>query len=297
MSKNIFFVLTICLALVAIAYGAKQTVADDNDNALTLVCMDPLAAPLACDCVKGYAQRKYEKLGEFLQKKLNRPVKVVWGESIGKATAEIDSSGDIIIGKHSVVLSDAKNLKMKVKPIAQLTDQTGSVEQTGLIVVRAKDKAKTVADLKGYRIFFGPEDCDEKSAAPMELIKSAGVKLPEDIEISGACSEAATKLVELDKNIDAAAVISSYAEKLLEGCGTVQKGDLRVIGRSKPVPFITAFANAELSEKEIKQITNALLEVQGDPELLIAIESLSGFTNDQLGGTTNTSKSSETKKK
>ena len=297
MSKNIFFVLIVCLALISNSVGAKQTSADENDNTLTLVCMDPLAAPLACDCVQGYAQRKYEKLGEFLQKKLKRPVKVVWGESIGKATAEINSSGDIIIGKHSVVLADAKNLKMNVKPIAQLTDQTGSVDQTGLVVVRANDNAKTVADLKGYRIFFGPADCDEKSAAPMELIKSAGVKLPEEIEISGACSEAAAKLVELDKNIDAAAVISSYAEKLLEGCGTVQKGDLKVIGRSKPVPFITAFANAKLSEEEIKQITEALLEVQGDAELLIAMESLSGFTTDELQGTTETSNSLETKKK
>lgn len=297
MSKVISLFLTLCISLAAGVFGNDRAQADENESTLTLVCMDPLAAPLACDCVQGYAQRKYEKLGEFLQKKLNRPVKVVWGESIGKATAELDAQGDIIIGKHSVVLSDAKRMKMNVQPIAQLTDQAGSVEQTGLIVVRANDKAKAVSDLSGYRIFFGPEDCDEKSAAPMAMLKAAGVELPKDIEVSEACSSAATKLVELDKNVDAAAVISSYAEKLLEGCGTVKKGDLRVIGRSKPVPFITAFANSKLSEKEIKQITDALLEVQGNPELLIAMETLSGFTAEYLESTTNTSKSDDTKKK
>lgn len=286
-----------CLAVFAALLPMSLADTDDNDSQLILVCMDPMAAPLACDCVKGYAQRKYENLGAFLQKKLNRPVKVVWGESLGKATADEKLKGHIIIGKHSVVLADAKREKIKVKPIAQLTDQTGSVEQTGLIVVRAADKAQTVSDLQGYRIFFGPEDCDEKSAAPMALIKDSGISLPEEIETCGACSEAATQLVELDADVKAAAVISSYAEKLLEGCGTVQKGDLRVIGRSKPVPFITAFANASMSDEEIKQITEALLEVQSDPQLLIAMESLSGFTNEHLQTEKTDTKTSDTKKK
>ena len=34
---------------------------------ITLVVTDPLALPLACSCVQGYAQRKYEKLAHFLQ--------------------------------------------------------------------------------------------------------------------------------------------------------------------------------------------------------------------------------------
>ena len=45
-------------------------------EALSLVVMDPLAAPLSCPCVAGYAQRKYEKLAEYLQQRLKRPVRV-----------------------------------------------------------------------------------------------------------------------------------------------------------------------------------------------------------------------------
>jgi len=39
----------------------------------------------------------------------------------------------------------------------------------------------------------------------------------------------------------AATVISSYAQPLLEGCGTIKKGDLRVIGETDPMPFVVAF--------------------------------------------------------
>ena len=50
-----------------------------------MVVMDPLAAPLSCPCVAGYAQRKYEVLGEYLSKRLGRPVVVTFAESIARA--------------------------------------------------------------------------------------------------------------------------------------------------------------------------------------------------------------------
>ena len=83
--------------------------------------------------------------------------------------------------------------------------------------------------------------------------------------------------MELAADVKAAAVISSYAEPLLEGCGKVKKGDLRVIGESKPVPFITIFAKTSLSKKELSDISAALDEVGLDAKLLIDLETASGF--------------------
>jgi ABC-type phosphate/phosphonate transport system substrate-binding protein len=245
---------------------------------LTLVVMDPLSAPLACDCVQGYAQRKYELLGDFLTRRLGRPVKVFWSESLVRALAEqTEGRADLVIGKHSVVLHDAKQAKRTYTPIASLTGKDGSTTQTGLLVVRAADPAQSVADLKGYRIFFGPDDCDEKSLAPRVLLQRQGVPLPEKLEVYPACSNAATALVELSAEARAAAVISSYAEPLLEGCGTVKKGDLRVIGVSDPVPFITAFVSDALSPSERTAIQAALLDVATEAELLIGLETGLGF--------------------
>ncbi len=250
---------------------------NEDEKALTLVVMDPLCDRLACDCVEGYAQRKYEALGEYLEKQTHRKVEVFWGESIQAALEETERTPDIIIGKHSVVLHNCQAINVEVKPVAQLTGKDGSVMQTGLIVVRKNDPAVTVADLQGYRIFFGPQDCDEKSKAPMELLQTNGITLPEEPEVSGACSQAATKLVDLDQDIKAAAVISSYAEPLLAGCGTIQKGDLRVIGISGEVPFVTAFLNAELSTASQKSIISALLSSGDNEGLVEALETQAGF--------------------
>ena len=263
------------LTLVLVAVAAGQSFAAEK-NGLTLVVMDPLAAPLACDCVQGYAQRKYEHLGVYLQKELQRPVKVVWAESLSNALKE-HGSADLIIGKHSVVKHDARSSKIKVKALASLTGLDGSVTQTGLVVVRKDDTAESAMDLAGYRIFFGPEDCDEKSAAPMALLKRSGVELPAKIESSPACSTAAASLREVPADVNAAAVISSYAGPLLEGCGTIKKGDLRVIGESDPVPFITAFVNRTVSTEDAALIKAALIDVELHAELLVALETSEGF--------------------
>ncbi len=268
--------VSVCVAIIAFA---NFSVAADksSDTAMTLIVMDPMAAPLACDCVKGYAQRKYDELGTFLNGKLNRKVTIVWAESLEAALEKSGGKADLIIGKHSVVLADAKEAHLEFKPLARLTDLKDKVVQTGLFVVRSNDPAKTMEDLKGYRILFGPSDCDEKSAAPMALLKDHKIAPPSPVETSPSCSTAALTLMELGADVKAAAVISSYAEPLLEGCGKVKKGDLRVIGESKPVPFITLFARLSFSETEMSDISAALDEVGLDAKLLIDLETASGF--------------------
>ncbi|MFV0444134.1 MAG: PhnD/SsuA/transferrin family substrate-binding protein [Planctomycetaceae bacterium] len=269
----------LCVVMgLAILTGSLCAAEPAAPTPLTLVVMDPLSAPLACDCVQGYAQRKYEALGNFLSQQLQRPVRVYWSESLAQALEEKTSgAADLVIGKHSVVLHDAAKSHRNLRPVAALTGQDGATTQTGLIVVRSTDPATKVEDLAGYRIFFGPEDCDEKSLAPKSLLQSHGVTLPSPHEICPTCSIAATKLVELDPTVKAAAVVSSYAEPLLQGCGAVKKGELRVVGTSDPVAFITAFVEATLSETEQQRITQALLNVSTDADLMIALETGAGF--------------------
>lgn len=270
--------LFLCLTLLPVAGpAAADEPVPGNERSLTLVVMDPLCDRLACDCVQGYAQRKYEALGEFLGRQLECRVDVFWGESLAAALEETDATPDIVIGKHSVVLSNADARKVGLRPVAQLTGKDGSVMQTGLIVVRRLDPAVTVGDLKGYRIFFGPADCDEKYRAPMQLLRENGIDVPSRPEISGACSEAATKLMDLDADVRAAAVISSYAEPLLAGCGTIKKGDLRIIGISDEVPFVTAFLNQNLEPEWQARITRELLAAGEQESLLKALETERGF--------------------
>ena len=95
---------------------------------------------------------------------------------------------------------------------------------------------------------------------------------------SATCSEAALKVVEEAKaGKQVAAVISSYAHPLLEGCGTLKKGELRVIAETDEVPFIAAFATSNLAAADCDKMKAALLAVGKEKDLCTAIETKAGF--------------------
>ena len=271
-------VLGIGLCLPAMAESAPPTAKDDQ--ALSMVVMDPLAEPLSCPCVQGYAQRKYEKLAEYLSKELGRTVNVTFAESFEKALAkESCKTIDIAIGKDSVVRADAVTAKMKVTPVARLTGKDGLTTMTGMIVVRSADPAQRLEDLKGYRVLFGMKECDEKFAAPRIALQNAGVDLlpANKAETTQSCSDGACKIIEWGDSQKAAAVISSYAAPLLEGCGTIKKGDLRVISETQPVPFVTAFTSNRVDRVLREKVQKALLAMGENAELREALETMNGF--------------------
>jgi ABC-type phosphate/phosphonate transport system substrate-binding protein len=111
----------------------------------------------------------------------------------------------------------------------------------------------------------------------MTLLKGQGVTPPAEVETTASCSDGCTTILEAGPAVRGAAVISSYAKPLLEGCGTVKKGDLRVVGETAPVPFITAFVNAQLPASDREAITEALLAAGRDPKLAVALETKVGF--------------------
>ncbi|MBL8889716.1 MAG: PhnD/SsuA/transferrin family substrate-binding protein [Planctomycetaceae bacterium] len=278
--------LLVGLSLMATwVYSERTSLAQatDSESPLTVVVMDPLCDKLACDCVQGFAQRKYEVLGQHLQKSLGRKVEVFWGESIEAALKDESVArktplvADIVIGKHSVVVAESKARQLGLEPLAQLTGLDGLTTQTGLVVVRSADPAILVDDLAGYRIIFGPANCDEKHAAPRQLLLDSEISLPTELETSSKCSLAAQLLLDSPQDEKVAAIISSYAVPLLEGCGTIEKGALRVIGKSDPVPFISLFLRSELSADSQSEILSALIAVGKDSNMLRALESRDGF--------------------
>ncbi len=246
------------------------------DAQITIVVMDPMSAPLACDCVKGYAQRKYEKLVDYLALKTGLTVRVVWSESLVTVLNSQTKSVQIVIGKDSVVRNDSKQSKRNLLPIAQLTDMNGSTMQKGLFVVLKDNPAASLLDLENYEILFGPADCEEKDAAPKKKLAELEIEFKAG-EVCPSCSIGAKKLTELDAKGKFATVISSYAGPLLEGCGTIKKGDLKIVGESDSVPFISAFVDTSVAPEVQKSIAKALLAMNDSPEMLQAMETKLGF--------------------
>jgi len=277
--------LTITLLFVALPVLADEKKTDVPKKqveipkgALVMVVMDPLAAPLSCPCVEGYAQRDYDKLAAFLTSQLGREVVAVYNASL-PAALKLDTKdrADIVIGKHSVVLYDGKRAGKQFRPVLALTGKDGKTDMQGLFVVASSDPAKSVAELKGYRIFYGTEDSDEKYSAAFDVLNKHGIKPTDKPDTCAACSDGATKILELGPTVRTATVISSYAAPLLEGCGTVKKGDLRVIGQTASVPFVEAFVSTALPPAEQAKIEAALAKMGTEIELMQAMESLLGF--------------------
>lgn len=272
------------LPVVVVAADKPVEKPDDKplvipENGLVVVVTDPLAAPLSCPCVKGYAQRDYDKLGKYLEGKLGRPVVVAYSETLaGALTKKTGGKAHLVIGKDSVIRAAAPENKVTVTHLAALAGKDGKTTQTGLICVYATDKAVTPADLKSYTIYFGTTDAEEKNGAAVKVLKDFGVELPAKLATCVACTDGATKVIDEAKaGQKVATVISSYAQPLLEGCGTIKKGDLRVVGETDPVPFVAAFATGSLSAPDRDKLKAALLEVGKDKALSTALETKGGF--------------------
>lgn len=249
-------------------------------EALRVAVADPLAAENACACVAGYAQRDYHALGKALARRLGRPVEVGFASSIGQARERMGGEPHVMIGKASVVEAELRRGGHPAGAcLARLTDRRGETVFQGALVVRGDDPARRVADVAGYRVVFGGEDCDEKYAAALELLRAFGVGVAGTPETADNCTLAAG-LVSEGAAVDGrrvAAFVSDYALPLLTACGTVDEGALRVVGRTGPVPFVAAYATRQLGAADAAAVRAALLRVSGASRLRRALESRDGF--------------------
>jgi ABC-type phosphate/phosphonate transport system substrate-binding protein/outer membrane protein assembly factor BamB len=241
-------------------------------KSLTVVVMDPLAADLACDCVAGYAQRDYPALAAFLARRLGREVNLSFVEALAEAQRRLGKTPiDLVIGKRSIVVADAGTTGVPLVPVAMLTGQNGAATLHGLFVVRKDSRYQRLEDLEGKRILLGSAEASEKHAAARATLAAYGVRARTGI--SSSCNAAAVAVSEGEAD---AAVISSYAMPLLEGCGTLSAGELRIIGKTGQVPFITAFTAAAMPAAMRREVAQALLALRSR-RLRKRMESRDGF--------------------
>ena len=246
----------------------------------TIAVTDPLAKELACACIDGFAQRNYKALADHIKKFDESRFGKIELVFAGSLRAAIEKSSrkrvDMIIGKDSVVRHELQQAKIDATATNRLTDKGGEVGFTGLVVVAADDPAKTVADLKKHRLILGPKESEETHAAAIALFKKHGISVPEKPEIADNNTEACFTILENDSDQPVAAVVSDYAFALIEGCDLIEKGALRVLDKTEPVPFISVFVTNPFDLKTTEQLVSALSNSK-NPRLLEELESKKGF--------------------
>ena len=72
---SLFLRFVVAATAIAVLAGDAVSHGADEPRTFSLIVMDPLAAPLSCPCVKGYAQRDYQRLADYLSKQLACPVR------------------------------------------------------------------------------------------------------------------------------------------------------------------------------------------------------------------------------
>jgi len=240
---------------------------------LVIAVMDPLTRELGCDCVAGYGQRRYGELAAFLKKRLGREAKAVFAEALSLPWVPRKEL-DLVIGSFAEVRADARRLGLRLRPIAMLTGLDGQATTRGLFVVRADDPARNIEDLAGRKVLFGPAESPERSDAARRMLEAFGLPIQAKPPVAATSASAAVAVIEREAD---AAVISAHQLPLLIGCHTIEKGELRVVHETDPVPFIAVFGSERVSQEAQGEIVEALRAVGRDKRLLAALESREGF--------------------
>lgn len=271
----------ICLSVTLSVLGLLSVTgssASAKREPVLLVVMDPLAKELACACVKGFGQRDYRKLADRLATALKQPVTIEFSDDLAETVALASPGQEIIVvGEQSVVLKGAKQAALKCHQISELTDPDGNTTLAGAFVVRSDDPAKELKDLSGRKLFFGLAETEENQAAAQAALRAAGVESPAAPEKRDSYSDAALDVLDSEASPMPAAVIPGYALRLLEGCGSITPGSLKVIGKTQPLPFVTVFLADNVPAEKKQKILKVLLSVKDDAKLLKAMESRDGF--------------------
>jgi outer membrane protein assembly factor BamB len=261
---------------LALLFGAGGLFGNPPEP-IMLVVMDPLAKELACACVKGYGQRDYRKLAARLKSALKQEVSIEFSDDLAETLALASPGQEMIIaGEHSLVKQGAKKAGLKCHAVCELTDPEGATTMSGSFIARADDPAKELKEAAARKWFFGLADTEENHAVAQAALRAAGVE-PAGPEKRSAYSDAALDVLDSTASPQPVAVIPGYALRLLEGCGSITPGSLKVIGKTQPVRFITLFVADNIPEAKEQKILKTLLGIKNDAKLLRAMESRDGF--------------------
>ncbi len=244
------------------------------DEPLRIAVLDPLCGKLGRD-EPNLPTRDYAPLGPFLEKSLDRRIEFSYGLHL-RDLLQVERPADLIVGRTSVILAEAAQMKESVRPIARLTDDHGTTDIFGLFIVRAEDPVRTLGDLEDHKIVFGPPTEEERHSRALATLAKSGITPVPPLVIAPTCSDA---VHELTQHKAGAAVISSYAQALVEIEGTTNQDAFRIVGRTASEPFITVFATSRIGPATERRIADALLSVQAHPQLLAALKSKAGFVS------------------
>ena len=271
-SKTVFALLLVGTALVA-------------GKALLRPPKPPLRIAFqVCNSIEENRAR-FEALGAWLGKQLGRKVVVSHvntadfvEEARAKRFDAIQANGYVYVNVKETVGATLLAREEKL--------DTGR-DTGGLIVVRADSPARTLADLAGKTIVFGPVLSPGGYLTQYDTLLSAGLD-PEKLFKSytflpGAWQHEKVVYSVLYGAVDAGAVKAGDLERMASE-GKIRAADIRVLAKSQPVPNCTFFALPHLDPADAARLRDALLRLSAGDFAEVEGERLNVLKRDGVRG-------------
>lgn len=216
---------------------------------------------------------RYEPLAEYLSKKLDKEIVLVYLDSYGEVCdkfiyKQLDAA---FFGSFSYALT---HVKAGVEPIAR-PDYQGTSTYRGLIVVREDSNIKNIIDMRGKRLVLVHQATYAGYLYPLYYFKERGIKDLEGyfskIIFAGSHDKAIFAL--LKGEADMACPKDLVYQRIIKENPDLEK-KLVVLSASGPVPSNALCVSKDLDPILKNKLKDALLNLHREVEAIPVLESL-----------------------
>lgn len=228
---------------------------------------------------------RFEPLGAWLGRKLGRPVVVEHVNTFDVVERAQRKDFDVLQTNGYIYV--AVKEKVGAKLLAREVKSDTGKDTGGLIVVRAGSPVRTVADLKGKKMVFGPVLSPGGYLTQYATMLRAGFD-PEKMLgsytfLPGAWQHEKVVYSVLYGASDAGAVKFGDLDRM-EREGKVRKSGFRVIASSEPVPNCTVYALPHVDDETAGKVREALLALSPHDFAAVNGERLNVLRRDGVRG-------------
>ncbi len=237
-----------------------------------------------CNSIEENRER-FEPLAAWLQKKMGRKIVVSHVNTFDFIERSQRREFDVL-QSNAYIYVNVKEKTGGTLLAREVKSDTGK-DTGGLIVVRADSPVRTLSDLKGKRMVFGPVLSPGGYLTQYHTMLSAGADPEKTLAsytfLPGAWQHEKVVYSILYGAVDAGAVKVGDIERM-EAEGKVRRSDFRVIAASAPVPNCTFFALPHVDTGTAESFRRALLSLSDRDFVAVNGERLNVLLRDGTKG-------------
>jgi phosphonate transport system substrate-binding protein len=228
---------------------------------------------------------RFDPLTAYLEKKLGRRIVAAHVDTFDFVEMAERREFDVLQTNGYIYI----NVKEKTGAvlIAREAKKEIGEDTGGLIVVRADSPIRTLRDLRGKTMAFGPVLSPGGYLTQYELMLNAGLDPEQTFSkytfLPGAWQHEKVVYSVLYGDKDAGAVRFGDLE-IMEAEGKIRKSDFRVLAASDPVPNCTFFALPHVDNETVDKVRKALLDLGLGDFATVDGERLSVLKRDGVDG-------------